>query len=193
MNRSGILRCAPATAFIVAIGLIVCTSVKAVGIAAPAPVQQEIEQVRLAGQGDFRWFGLDIYQARLWVGPAGYRIEAPDSTKFALELRYARKLDGARIAQSSYEQMQKLGVGSASQREAWLTRMSTLFPDVQAGTHISGIHLPGVGARFYLNGRLLGNVPDPDFSRAFFAIWLAPNTSAPSLRDALLKNAEPLE
>ena len=85
--------------------------------------------------------------------------------------------------------MQKLGYGSAEQRAAWLGKMTTLFPDVQEGTHITGINLPGVGARFYLDGKVLGEVADPEFARAFFAIWLDPKTTAAKLRAALLTDA----
>lgn len=181
-----------ASALIGTLALILCCHATA-AIEAPATVQREIEQARLAGQGEFRWFGMNIYRARLWVGAAGYRAEAPTSSKFALELRYARALEGARIATSSEQQMQKLGLGSATQRAAWLTRMTALFPDVQVNSRIVGVYLPQIGARFYLDGKLLGEVADPEFGRAFFAIWLDPNTSAPDLRAALLQNAAPRE
>ena len=64
--------------------------------------------------------------------------------------------------------------------------MKQLFPDVQAGDRITGVHRPGVGARFHVNGRLAGEVRDADFARLFFAIWLSPRTSEPQLRAALL-------
>jgi hypothetical protein len=37
-----------------------------------------------------------------------------------------------------------------------------------------------------LNGDPLGEIADPAFGPAFFAIWLHPETSAPKLRSALL-------
>jgi hypothetical protein len=64
--------------------------------------------------------------------------------------------------------------------------MRALFPDVAAGDTLTGVHLPERGARFFHNGRLLGEIRDPQFSRAFFAIWLDPRTREPSLRAALL-------
>ncbi len=64
--------------------------------------------------------------------------------------------------------------------------MRRLFPDVAEGDALSGEHQPGVGARFARNGRPLGEVADPGFSRAFFSIWLDPRTSEPGLRAALL-------
>jgi len=156
---------------------------------APAHILNEVSQARLAGEGSYRWFGLKIYDAQLWVGEKGYAVHAPSDEKFVLNLRYARDLYGKKIAEASRDEMQKLGLGSAQQREQWLARMEKLFPDVKDGTHLSGVYLPDEGARFYLDGTLLGDIRDAAFARAFFAIWLDANSSAQSLRLALLVNA----
>jgi hypothetical protein len=37
-----------------------------------------------------------------------------------------------------------------------------------------------------LNDKPIGNIDDAEFARAFFAIWLDPKTSEPSLRKQLL-------
>lgn len=159
--------------------------------AAPAHIDQHLAQARVAGKGSFTWFGLSIYEAELWVGEQGYRADSPAAAPFVLDLRYARKLDGAKIAEASAEQMEKTGAGTPAQRAQWLAKMKTIFPDVKEGTHISGVFLPGAGARFYLDGKALASVPDPDFARAFFGIWLDPATTARPLRTALLKDAAP--
>ena len=156
----------------------------------PSQIHTEIPQARLAGQGTFRWFGLKIYDAQLWVGRDGYRPQA-SAVKFALDLRYARSLQGKKIAEASDEQIAKLNLGSAQQRATWKAAMTQVFPDVQDGSHLTGIYLPNQGARFYLDGKPIGDIMDADFAQAFFAIWLSPNTTAPQLRDALLNNAEP--
>ncbi|MES3022346.1 MAG: chalcone isomerase family protein [Pseudomonadota bacterium] len=155
--------------------------------AAPAHIEAHLPQARLSGSGAFTWFALKIYDAELWVGDKGYQAGLP----FALDLRYARKLDGKKIAEASVEQMEKLGVGTDTQRAAWLREMTALFPNVKEGDRITGVNLPGEGARFYLDGKVLGTVSDPAFARAFFAIWLDPATTARGLRGALLKGAAP--
>jgi len=157
--------------------------------AVPAYVQQALPQARLAGQGVFTWWGMTIYQASLWVGPAGYRPAAPTAAPFVLDLRYARALNGRKIAEASADQMEKIGAGSPAQRQAWLQQMLTIFPDVKEGNHIAGLYLPGGGARFYLDGKLLADVADVDFARAFFAIWLDPATTGKELRQSLLADA----
>lgn len=134
------------------------------------------------GQGTLRWFGLRIYDATLWT-PGG----APDYARpFRLELRYARNLRGAAIAERSGEEIARLGFGTPEERTGWLAAMRRIFPDVAEGDALAGEHLPGRGARFFRNGRPIGEVADPGFSRAFFSIWLDPRTSEPGLRAALL-------
>lgn len=150
-----------------------------------AAVSAHLSAPRMAGAGTFKYFGLKIYDAQLWVGDKGYQPNAP----FVLELVYARKLNGGKIAEASAEQMGKIGAGTPTQRAAWLARMKEIFPNVKEGTRISGVNLPGSGARFYLDGRPLASVPEPEFARAFFGIWLDPKTTAPTLRTALLKGA----
>lgn len=180
----GFLRCA---ALLLAL---VAGTAGAAGL--PNLIEQELPQARLGGQGSFTWFGLDVYQAQLWVGAQGYRSAQPEAAPFALDLRYARALGGKKIAQASVDQMEQLQAGTSAQRQEWLSWMNASFPDVQVGTHLSALFLPGAGLRFYLNGKLLAATSDRAFARAFCAIWLDPATSAGSLRTALLRDAAPL-
>jgi len=154
--------------------------------AIPSCVQAELTDARLSGQGSFRWFGLKIYDASLWVERTKFQPDSPTASKFVLDLTYARDINGNRIARSSIGQMRQLGFGSPVQQALWLNKMQALFPDVHEGTHISGVYLPAKGARFYLDGKLLGEIDDPDFARAFFSIWLDARTSAGHLRNELL-------
>jgi hypothetical protein len=151
----------------------------------PSHIVQELPDAQLSGQGTFRWFGLKIYDASLWVSRSGYQAA---SAKFILNLNYARALYGERIALASIDEIRQLGLGTPTQQETWLSQMKELFPDVKEGSQISGVHLPNQGARFYLDGKLLGEIADVEFAQAFFAIWLDPRTSASSLRKQLLAN-----
>ena len=159
--------------------------------ATPSHIQSEISNARLAGHGPFRFFGMKIYDAQLWVGPKGYDAAVPTAAPLAIDLHYSRALVGKKIAEASRDEMVKLHLGSEAQRAAWLTKMLAIFPDVQEGTHITGIYLPNFGAKFYLNGKPLGEIADPEFGHAFFAIWLDPKTTGGKLRDALLADAAP--
>jgi hypothetical protein len=139
-----------------------------------------------AGTGTLRWFGFHVYDARLWLGSDRPAAARP----FALALRYARDFEGRKIAEASIEEIERLGFGTARDRNRWLEEMQGLFPDVGEGQELAGLNIPGRGVRFYLDGRTIGEVLDPEFARAFFAIWLDPRTKAPSLRVALLNETE---
>lgn len=171
--------------------LAICMAATAQGAdpVAPNHIQKELGSTQLSGQGSYRWFGLKLYDAQFWVGEQGYRSNAPAASKFALDLRYARTLQGRKIAEASREEIQKLGLGSAQQLSAWQSQMEQIFPDVHEGTRLTGIYLPDTGVRFYLDGKPIGEIMDAAFGRAFFAIWLDPATSAPQLRTALLAGA----
>jgi len=150
--------------------------------APPSVVNEAAPGLRELGSGTMRWFGIKVYDATLWTRGRSVDYAEP----LALQLRYARKLKGAAIAQRSVEEMAKLGKGTPQQRAAWGEAMKRLFPDVDNGTTLTGVHLPGSGTRFFHDGKPLGEVSDPEFSRAFFGIWLDAGTSAPELRRALI-------
>lgn len=154
--------------------------------AIPLHVQKEIADARLVGQGSYSWFGLKIYEAYLWSERKTYQPESPMANRFVLELVYERELQGYRIAEASISEIRKLGLGTPAQLDAWLRMMQETFPDVRKGSSLSGVYLPGQGARFYLDGQLLKEIADPEFARAFFAIWLDERSSAARLRSQLL-------
>ena len=152
---------------------------------APPELAADLPAAQLQGSGRMRFFGLLVYDARLWADkpvPAADWAAAP----FALELEYARGLNGEQIAERSLVEMKRQGEIAADTARRWLATMKTIFPDVKEGDRITGLNLPGKAARFFVNGSLRGEVPEPDFARAFFGIWLSPRSSEPALRQALL-------
>ncbi len=150
----------------------------------PFPPDDALREARRQGQGRFRWFGLTVYDAELLSTQPLRDDQWPQQT-FGLRLTYARALRGGEIAKSSLQEMEKLGIVPAAQRDAWLQRMTALFPDVNQGDAITGVNLPNRGIRFWRTDRPLGTVDDPVFARAFFSIWLDPKTTAPELRKSL--------
>lgn len=153
---------------------------------APAHVSKYVGDSPLAAGGRLTWYGLHVYDAALYAPPT-FDLADPAAHRFVLELTYARRLDGKGIAQASRDEIERLGFGSDAQRARWHEQMLRLFPDVERGRRLAGVNLPGAGARFYFEGQLLGSIDDPDFARAFFAIWLDERTRAPKLRESLLK------
>jgi len=152
---------------------------------APPVVAATLAQPRLAGSAPFTFWGFEVYQARLWVEP-GFDSGALARQRFALELGYQRNFKGRDIAQRSLDEMRRIGTISDAQAQAWLQAMAAAFPDVAPGDRLTGLHLPGQGARFLANGQPRGDIADPEFARLFFGIWLSERTSEPRLRLALL-------
>lgn len=153
--------------------------------APPAELSSALPGAALQGQVRFRWFGLHIYDARLW-SRTRVRAESYSGAEFALELIYARRLQGTAIAERSLDEIRRLAEPTPPQREAWLAFMREAFPDVAAGDRITGLHRPGDGARFFHNGRATGALADARFGPLFFGIWLSPRSGEPALRRALL-------
>lgn len=152
----------------------------------PSYLGSVLRDATAVGSGSFRWFGLKIYDATLWAERGAAIGEDWRRTPLVLELNYARSLVGSKIADASVDEMKKLGIGSPARLEAWRTAMRDVFPDVEDGTRLSGAYRPGQAMQFYRDGQPIGEIADPEFGAAFFAIWLHPKTSAPKLRAALL-------
>lgn len=157
----------------------------ALGARRPPPeIAQQLPDARLSGHATLRFLGLAIYDIRLWSAaplPRDDIVQQP----FGLELEYARDLAGAKIAQRSLDEMQRIGKPTVEQAQRWLATLRRLFPDVAAGDRLTGVNAAG-RTLFFHNARALGSVEEADFSRLFFGIWLAPATSEPRLREQLL-------
>jgi hypothetical protein len=82
--------------------------------------------------------------------------------------------------------MERSGAIDPAKATRWLAAMKQSIPDVAEGDRVTGIQVPGVAARYFVNGKLTGEIRDAEFTRLFFGIWLSKRTSEPRLREALL-------
>ncbi len=146
--------------------------------------QDAVPGAQIIGTGDFSVFGFDVYNARLWSAAR----PLADGQPFALELIYRRTISRDDLVKASVDEIKRLGGPSVSpaQLAGWQIQMQQSFVDVQAGTRITGVYLPGQGARFFVGQQLQHEIDDPQFARAFFDIWLDPRTRSPELREQLL-------
>ena len=147
-----------------------------------AAIVTDSADLHVLGEGRMRWFGLHLYDAALWVSGAEWQWDSA----FVLDLRYARDFAGRRIADTSADEMKRMGLVDAGRVEAWRAEMQRVFPDIKSGDRLSGVFRPGVGAEFFHHGLSTGVIRDPEFARVFFSIWLDPRTREPKLRAALL-------
>lgn len=159
-------------------------SSESLGVPAPAELLPYGPQWTPKGRGSLRFFGFKAYDATLWLSGADKPFSF--ARPFALEIRYDTAVKGKDISNTSLIELQRISQSSPEQITAWASLMDSIFVDVQRGDKLIGLHLPGIGVKFLLNGKLAGESSDLAFSEAFFKIWLDPKTKRPDLRLALL-------
>jgi hypothetical protein len=147
-----------------------------------------LPQGRPIGTGRLTVWGFQVYDARLWAQP-GFSAGNYDRAPLALELSYLRAFTSKEVAGRSIKEMRRSQPVSDTQAARWSADLLRVIPDIRKGDRVMGVHQPGVGATFWVNGKISGEVQDAEFARLFFGIWLSPNTSEPKLRDALLAGA----
>ena len=151
-------------------------------------LQALLPEGRLIGSGRLRFWGFLVYDVRLWASP-GFKADSFATQALALELNYLRSFDSQSVAERSITEMRRSAPISDELAEKWMAAMRKVLPDVKKGDRLIGLHRPGVGASFWMNGLPIGDIRDAEFAKLFFGIWLSPNTSAPSLRRSVLSGA----
>jgi len=165
------------------------TLVAAVHAMTVAPeISDALHDVRLVGSGELRFFGLPVYEARLWARP-GFDPAHFERNPFALEIRYARRLPGNAIAERSIAEMRRIGDFSPEEGQRWLGIMREAFPDVADGDRLTGVNDGQGGVRFFHNGRAGPALQDARFAHLFFGIWLSERTPSRALRESLVAGA----
>jgi hypothetical protein len=162
------------------------------GMSQPADSRPELSdalpQARRIGTGRLTVWGFQVYDARLWAQP-GFSAADYDRAALALEVSYLRAFKSGDLAERSIKEMRRSKPLSDAQASRWMAELMRVIPDVRKGDRVMGVHQPGVGAAFWVNGKNTGEIQDAEFARLFFGIWLSPNTSEPRLREALLAGA----
>jgi hypothetical protein len=148
----------------------------------PASVLAQAPGLAAQGGGEMTFLGLSIYDGWYWGPGHDWKLDAP----FAIDLHYNRSIPGARIAERSVSEIEKLGLGTPEQLARWGEAMRRIFPDVAKGDAVTGLFLPPGIVRYFLNGKLIGEIVDPSFAKAFFGIWMDPRTSRTDYRQKLL-------
>lgn len=171
-----------------ALCLLMLLALPAAAAELPAAACSLLQTCRLIGEGQLRWWGFHVYDAALWSPTGRWQERSP----YALDIRYARRVTGTQLAETSIDELRRLGIGDEAALARWGAAMKRLFPDVAPGSRLIGVHVPQRGALFYSATTYLGAIEEPEFARGFFAIWLDPRTQTPDLRTALLgRNALP--
>jgi Chalcone isomerase-like len=144
-----------------------------------------IDDAQLVGAGRLKFWGFDVYDARLWA-PSSFVAAEFVKHPFALDITYLRDFSQADVVQRSMQEMRDLAVVSDDKATQWEAQLRKSLPAIRKGDRLVGSYQPNEGASFTVNGKALDDIRDPELARAFFSIWLSPRTTAPALRRALL-------
>jgi hypothetical protein len=145
---------------------------------APSP----LTGLELVGQARLQVLFWKVFDAELY-SPSGTWRGAPP---YALSLTYLRNLSGERIAERSVREIREQGFTDELTLARWYELLRNLIPDVGANDEIIGVAQSSGATHFYLNGKLIGGIAEPEFTERFFAIWLGERTSQPDMRVALI-------
>jgi hypothetical protein len=151
-------------------------------LASTSYIDRYIPQAQKVGEARLTVMFWDVYDASLFAPNGQWAQQKP----FALKLSYLRDFKGEDIADRSVKEMRKQGFDDEVKLATWHTQMRQTFPDVQNGDQLTGIYTSNGHTLFYKGDKRVGTIKDPEFGKQFFAIWLGPETSIPSLRYSLL-------
>ena len=148
----------------------------------PEDLMRDVKGLSVRGEAVLRFFGLKVYDVRLWTQMKPFTHGEP----FAIELVYDMAIKGKDIADRSVKEMRTQGVGDEAKLRRWGEEMTKIFPDIKHGDTLIGVSIPAKEARFYNREKLIATIPDPEFAKAFFDIWLSEKCSYPKVRLKLL-------
>jgi len=184
-ERRQLVRLAARLVSVVSVAGLAClVSVAPLARAGTADWRAQLPQAQALGGGDLTWFGLRIYRATLWSASRPFDATQP----FALQLVYYRSISRQRLASTSIDEIRRLSRTSipADTLARWEAALSAAFVDVREGDELTGLFLPGRGLQLYDRQRLLAELDDEALARAFFDIWLNPESRDKALRRRLL-------
>jgi hypothetical protein len=163
---------------------------EALGAAAlPAPLRAVKPDLMPVGAATLHWFGLHVYDVALYAQDATYKTNGTA----ALSIRYNISIKRRRLLDTTLKEWERMGKGGDIQRARWINQVGPLWPDLKSGDSLTAFRRQDGPTQFYFGDRLLGEVSDPAFGPAFFAIWLDEDCRYPEVRDGLLpvrKNAK---
>lgn len=140
------------------------------------------------GSGEMRWFGMEIYDARLLN--SGEPFTGLEAAPLALEITYRRNISSKRLVRTTEREWERLAgelaLPEPARVRSWLAEMNAIWPDVAPGDFIIALVAADGQTHFHGTKGYLGTVSDPEFGPAFLGIWLHPDTRAEDLRAQLL-------
>jgi hypothetical protein len=142
----------------------------------------------LRGVSTFRYWGFRVYTGALYLpaseaSPTSALGEVPKK----LVLRYHRSVSVDQFVEKSEETLEKHPQLSLKQLRPFLSTMQSLYVPVEEGDSCAVTYEPAQGTlRLFFNDRLLGQITDRSFARAYFGIWVSEYSVSDDFTDELL-------
>jgi hypothetical protein len=132
-----------------------------------------------------KWLGwIEIYDARLWVGPNVTRANLlADDTPVKLELCYHRALSPEDFVTAAEAGLPK--TLPTAQRLA-VERLHTRYQAVKAGDCYQLTHQPAQGLQLRLNDRTVFVNDTPGFKAVYLGLWLGDSALSAEVKHALI-------
>ena len=163
--------------------MVALISTAALGTAAlPTPLREVKPDLKPVGAATLHWFGLHVYDVALFA----QEVPFTTNSTAVLSIRYNISIKHRRLLDTTLKEWVRLDKGESAQRERWIKQLDPLWPDLKSGDSLTAFKRSGGPTQFYFGDRLLGEIPDPEFGPAFFAIWLDAKCRYPEVRDGLL-------
>lgn len=139
------------------------------------------------GKGQYKFFGIRVYDATLWVVSDRWVPAEPH----ALDVQALRGIPAKMLVSQVIGDMDDLNVGSSADRQRWRGEMQKAVPTVNSGDQLVVLCLPNNKTVLFHNGTPSGELQDQPFCEALFKVWLDPRTKHERLRKELLNEKTP--
>ena len=145
-------------------------------------VESNADKLQQVGEARLTKLFWTIYESRLYTTTGTYRGIEPD---LVLEITYQRKISSEQLINSTRSEWQAMSLYTKVQSESWLEKLENIWPDVTKGDVLRLQVDHDMNSHFYFNGRPIGSMEKPEFTRHFLAIWLSPDSRYSELQQQL--------
>lgn len=141
-----------------------------------------VQDLTKYGEGQMSVMFWDLYKAELFGQAPSYQA---DATPIALKITYLRDIDKKDLIEATLDQWVHIGYENESIPK-WATQLEKIWPDIKENSQLTIRVHPDGSSDFYDATSKIGSMTDPQFGKAFLAIWLSKKTSEPKLRAQLI-------
>lgn len=149
------------------------------------------DNLDLRGEGNFKWFFFDLYDAALYLPSDVESSNVLGSTPKKLILRYNRDVPSEKIVEAGNELLKKNCL--PAEFDAILTdleRINLAYESPKKGdTYALSFHPKRNSTILYFNNVEVAEIEGEEFANLYFRIWLGQHPVSERLRDELLQSA----